>query len=189
MKSFPINWSTCGWQNGASFFQREAELTGPRSAPLIWIFTRVKRGARLGAARFALWTQFKRGRHIKESDEKVEDPKEHIKHNNNCNDHYGRLRLFRFHSGTSAMSGKLFRTDPFLSSPADSPRLINSLNATLRAAQRRTNAKSWRCTEWKSLLLALMDRSLFVSRKSSTFSWSTLSADCTPCTRNSSVWI
>lgn len=35
------------------------------------------------------------------------------------------------HSGTSAMSGKLFGTDPFLSSPADSPRLINSLNATL----------------------------------------------------------
>ncbi|XP_042572805.1 dachshund b isoform X4 [Cyprinus carpio] len=35
------------------------------------------------------------------------------------------------HSGTSAVSGKLFRTDPFFSSPADSPRLINSLNATL----------------------------------------------------------
>uniref|UniRef100_A0A8C1PV21 Dachshund homolog 2-like n=1 Tax=Cyprinus carpio TaxID=7962 RepID=A0A8C1PV21_CYPCA len=35
------------------------------------------------------------------------------------------------HSGTSAVSAKLFRTDPFLSSPADSPRLSNSLNATL----------------------------------------------------------
>ncbi|RXN06425.1 dachshund -like protein [Labeo rohita] len=35
------------------------------------------------------------------------------------------------HSGTSAVSGKLFRTDPFFSSPADSPRLNNSLNATL----------------------------------------------------------
>ncbi|XP_058624678.1 dachshund b isoform X3 [Onychostoma macrolepis] len=35
------------------------------------------------------------------------------------------------HSGTPAVSGKLFRTDPFFSSPADSPRLINSLNATL----------------------------------------------------------
>ncbi len=88
VKSLPINCSTCGWQNGASFFQREAELTGPRSAPLIWIFTRVKRGARLGAARFAPWTQFKRGRHIKESDEKVEDLSENIY--KNCNDHYGR---------------------------------------------------------------------------------------------------
>ncbi len=35
------------------------------------------------------------------------------------------------HSGTSAVSGKLFRTDPFFSSPADSPRLINSPNSTL----------------------------------------------------------
>uniref|UniRef100_A0A8C1W4W3 Dachshund b n=1 Tax=Cyprinus carpio TaxID=7962 RepID=A0A8C1W4W3_CYPCA len=35
------------------------------------------------------------------------------------------------HSGTSAVSAKLFRTDPFFSSPADSPRLSNSLNATL----------------------------------------------------------
>ncbi|XP_043102990.1 dachshund b isoform X1 [Puntigrus tetrazona] len=35
------------------------------------------------------------------------------------------------HSGTSAVSGKLFRNDPFFSSPADSPRLINSLNASL----------------------------------------------------------
>ncbi|XP_051561098.1 dachshund homolog 2-like isoform X3 [Myxocyprinus asiaticus] len=35
------------------------------------------------------------------------------------------------HSGTSAVSGKLFRTDPFYTSPADSPRLINSLNETL----------------------------------------------------------
>ncbi|XP_057188787.1 dachshund b isoform X2 [Triplophysa rosa] len=35
------------------------------------------------------------------------------------------------HSGTSAVSSKLFRTDPFFTSPADSPRLINSLNATL----------------------------------------------------------
>ncbi|XP_073698850.1 dachshund b [Garra rufa] len=34
-------------------------------------------------------------------------------------------------SGTSAVSGKLFRADPFFSSPADSPRLNNSLNATL----------------------------------------------------------
>uniref|UniRef100_A0A8C2H2Y2 Dachshund homolog 2-like n=1 Tax=Cyprinus carpio TaxID=7962 RepID=A0A8C2H2Y2_CYPCA len=35
------------------------------------------------------------------------------------------------HSGTSAVSANLFRTDPFFSSPADSPRLSNSLNATL----------------------------------------------------------
>ncbi|XP_051994165.1 dachshund homolog 2-like isoform X3 [Xyrauchen texanus] len=35
------------------------------------------------------------------------------------------------HSGTSAVSGKLFRTDPFYTSPADSPQLINSLNETL----------------------------------------------------------
>ncbi|KAK7166644.1 hypothetical protein R3I93_006406 [Phoxinus phoxinus] len=35
------------------------------------------------------------------------------------------------HSGTSVVSGKLFRADPFFSSPTDSPRLINSLNATL----------------------------------------------------------
>lgn len=31
------------------------------------------------------------------------------------------------HSGTSAVSGKLFRTEPFFSSPAESPRIINSL--------------------------------------------------------------
>uniref|UniRef100_A0A672MSV1 Dachshund homolog 2-like n=1 Tax=Sinocyclocheilus grahami TaxID=75366 RepID=A0A672MSV1_SINGR len=37
------------------------------------------------------------------------------------------------HSGTSAVSTKLFRTDPFFSSPADSPRLSNSLNATLQS--------------------------------------------------------
>ncbi|XP_026129008.1 dachshund homolog 2-like isoform X2 [Carassius auratus] len=35
------------------------------------------------------------------------------------------------HSGTSAVSAKLFRTDPFFSSPPDSPRLSNSLNASL----------------------------------------------------------
>ncbi|XP_073722272.1 dachshund b isoform X4 [Misgurnus anguillicaudatus] len=34
------------------------------------------------------------------------------------------------HSGTSAVSGKLFITDPFFTSPMDSPRLISSLNAT-----------------------------------------------------------
>ncbi|XP_009304051.2 dachshund b isoform X1 [Danio rerio] len=31
------------------------------------------------------------------------------------------------HSGTSAVSGKLFRTEPFFSSPAEAPRIINSL--------------------------------------------------------------
>ncbi|XP_051983144.1 dachshund b isoform X4 [Xyrauchen texanus] len=45
------------------------------------------------------------------------------------------------HSGTSAVSGKLFRTDPFYTSPADSPQLINSLNATLQCGAATNECK------------------------------------------------
>ncbi|XP_016312546.1 dachshund homolog 2-like isoform X2 [Sinocyclocheilus anshuiensis] len=45
------------------------------------------------------------------------------------------------HSGTSAVSAKLFRTDPFFSSPADSPRLSNSLNATLQSGAATNECK------------------------------------------------
>lgn len=45
------------------------------------------------------------------------------------------------HSGTSAVSGKLFRTDPFFTSPADSPRPINSLNATLPSGAANNECK------------------------------------------------
>ncbi|XP_051557950.1 dachshund b isoform X2 [Myxocyprinus asiaticus] len=44
-------------------------------------------------------------------------------------------------SGTSAVSGKLFRTDPFYTSPADSPQLINSLNATLQSGPATNECK------------------------------------------------